>query len=246
MNCKKIFTTLVLFFVFVIVWNKNMQANSFGILGNVDKYNIFVNTQKDGSINMYYDIELNVTAESVDNIKVKLPQGDVTLKTFDTSNISSVEFSYRKANITLNKTYTKYEKIHIKFSVNLANAYRYNEKKQIVIYRITIGDVKDFINNEIVVNWKKKGVYFQGRGFEESDSYVFKQNYSIFRNFDVMIQYKDYNFDMINSGKKFTFESYIYNYGLITIAIAVIILEIKNNIINRSAMRYQFRGKNVI
>ena len=241
---KKIVITLVLSF-FVIFAYKNTNVKSYFTLGNVDDYEVEINTRTDGSINMQYNINLSITGESVDNIKIKLPLGNATLISFDNNNISDISFDYRKANIKLNKTFYEGQNLNLNFSINMKDVYRYNEDKGLVIYRITVGDVKYFTNNNIVVKWKKDGVYFQGRGKEIGNYYVWEQKYSFFRSFQVMIQYSQNKFDLLEKDS-LKIENFIYNYGLIIIAFSVIILEIKNNILNFSAAKYPFRGKNVI
>lgn len=242
---RKICSTLSLYF-FMLLFISSIKASSFGILGNVDKYLISISTLKDGTLNMEYNITLTVGEKNVEKIDIKLPQGVYTLKSFDNKYISSINFGYRNAHIVLNREYKKGEKIILNFKCNLSNAYRYSKRNQVIVYRLGIGNVKDFVNNEIVVKWNKSGVFFQGRGKEQGNYYVWKQEYSFFRNFEVMIQYKVDKFRLTSLPKTNNLENYIYNYGLIVIAFIVIFFEIKTNIINYSYSKFPFRGKNVI
>lgn len=241
---RKLFITLVLYF-FVIVTSKNIYATSIYSLGNVDNYEVEINTKTDGSINMKYNVKLSITWENVDNVKIKIPLGRASLVSYDMNNISDISFEYRKVNIKLKRGYNSGEKLNLNFCINIQDVYRYNEDKGLIIYRITIGDVKYFNTNNIIVKWNKNGVYFQGRGKEIGNYYVWEQNYSFFRSFQVMIQYSQNKFDLLDE-TTFKVENFVYSYGLIIIAISVIILEIKNNLMNFSAAKYPFRGKNVI
>jgi hypothetical protein len=242
---KKIQVVLFLF-IFILIFKERLYATSFGNFGDVEKYVITVNALKDGSIDMLYNISLKVTSDNVEKIKVRLPQGNPSIINFNTNIISNIEFSYRQANITLKKAYNEGSKINFNFSINLKNVYKYNEKKGIVVYRIMIGEIKNFTNKDITVNWSKNGVYFQGRGKEEGNYYVWQQQYSLLRSFQVMIQYKEDKFNFTTGGKKFNIEEYFYEYWMVSVGIFVIILEVRKNIINKRAAKFPFRTKNVI
>lgn len=242
---KKVVIVFALFFLIGMSRNQ-IKANSFGILGEVDHYVITVNPLKDGSIKMQYHISLTITGEKVDQIKIRLPQGSPTVISFDSHTIASFDFSYRQANIFLSKTYEKGSKLHFTFTILMAHAYRYNEKKEMVIYRMTIGEVKDFINKEMVVNWAKNGVYFPGRGKEEGNYYVFRQEYSLLRSFQVMVQYTKNSFQLETPDSAVSLEDYFYQYWLVSVGLFVIVLEIRKNIQNRRASKFPFRTKNVI
>lgn len=235
---RKLCIALILSF-FAFFCGKSLYASSLLYKGNVDNYEILINSKSDGSIDMEYNISLSLNADvqSVDNIVLKLPLGTPILKDYDYNTISAVDFDYRKANISLKRSYNAGEKIKLNFKINMSDVYRYLENKGLVIYRITIGDVKEFKNNKIVVKWNKSGVYFSGRSKDIDGYYVWKQNYSFFRSYQVMIQYYQSNFDMLKK-EDFKIENFICNYGLIIIAFFVIVLEIKNNLNNLFYSKY--------
>lgn len=244
---KKRYLVLILFiFISMLFCVNNVYSNSFGMLGNVKKYVITVFPNKDGSINMEYHIQLETTCQNVDYVSVRLPQGTPSINYYNESVISNYNFSYRQINFNLVKDYSKGSNINLDFTINLENVYKYNFKNSILNYRITIGEVKNFYNDEITVNWLKNGVFFQGRGKENDNYYVWKQKYSIFRAFNVMVQYKDYKFDISTNGKKFDITDCINNYWLFIVGGFVILIEIKRNIENKKAARFPLRTKNII
>lgn len=241
---KKTYITLILLF-FLFFTSKSISASSFFTYGEVKDYVIEANTKTDGSVNLKYNIKLDILGESVEQIDVKIPLGTARVISFENKYISHIDYGYKKLKIHLNRKYKVGENLNLLFSINIKDAYRYNEKTGIVIYRMNFSDVKYFKNNYITVKWKKSGVYFQGMGKEEGEYYVFKQKYSFFRNFQVMIQYSQNKFDILDK-EKFRFENVIYSYGLIIIAISIIVFEIKNNVIFFNSSRYPLRGKNVM
>lgn len=242
---KQIFKIVLVLF-FCILVNKSLYANSFGVLGQTKKYNVLVNAKKDCSLDMEYKISLKVTGKSVDNIKIKLPLGDVSTVSYDSNVINDISYSYKKAKIKLNKTYTNGQVINLNFKINIKDAYSYLSKKGLLSYRLVIGDVKDFVNNNISVKWNKDKVYFQGMGKEEGKYYVFNEDYSLIKNFEIMIQYRIENFNLEDINETFKFEKFLNKFWLFAVGIFVIIYEIKKNVINKEYSKRIFGFKNII
>ena len=226
---KKILLIIVMLLsiFFINILFENVYGTSYG---DVLKYEITVTANKNGSINMSYNVNLKITEGEVTNVEIKLPHGVKSVISKGV-NISSIEFSedYRYANVKLYSSYNKGSTVRISFSLINNNVYEYNSNKDLLKYRLKIGKIKNFNNKDVVIKWNKSEVYFQGMA-KEDDYYVFRDEFSYIMPVNVVMQYKGQKFNLSTDGEKVTiFSDFVLKYGLFAVAIAIIIMEMIAN-----------------
>lgn len=221
----KKFFIIIISVIFLLTLKSAIYAAS---KGTVNKYSVVISANKDGSINMTYNLSLIIGENGIDELTINLPHGNKTVINKD-SNIDSIEISSdsKKATVKFNRIYSPGSSVNFSFSLRNSNVYEYNLKNDLVKYRITIGTVKGFDCQEATIKWNSSNVYFQGRSVEEGNYYVLRQNFSIIRSIQVVMQYKGQHFNLVDGNEKQnSISDYVIKYGLIGIAVVIISLEL--------------------
>ena len=240
---------LLLIVLFIVCFSINVKANSD--LDYIHLYEIRVTPQKDGSLNMEYDIVWEVLDSDSEGplswVKIGIPNYHVNNLEALSDNIKKIKYYMDDGSfirIDFKKNYYRGEIVEFKFKFNLTHMYHLYDDK--CIYDYAPGYFTDCKVKECRLYWLIDGIDTINNeisGREEVDGY-YLYTCSLDKNTTIALNYtyKQSYFDVLNPEMQYT-DSYIPPYVIVKIIIVIVLIiafiVVIKIIINRKTDPYQ-------
>lgn len=225
---KKLVVLLVLLLTIIFSSGIKMKAKTY--LDRIDYYEITIDPNKDGTLDMSFNIKWTVLNSTIDGpltwVKIGIPNKYVASLQAESPNISNLEYysdngSYIR--VDLDRKYYAGETLEIKFSYIQSRMYHLSGNE--CYYNYKPGWFDEIFVTEAVVKWNKDGVKSADYMMVDGDYYVWSKSLVPGQTFDVNIKYDQSHFRVLNPDLQYS-DSYMTVGDIIAISLFIVIIVI--------------------
>ena len=240
---RKIITFLTLLLVIISSSFLNVKAKSNGYLDRIDYYEITIDPNKDGTLDMEFNIIWTVLDSTTDGpltwVKIGIPNKYASNIQATTSNISKISYysdsgSYIK--IDLNREYFAGETLEIGFTYIQARMYML--KGSDCYYNYKPGWFDEIPVTSAVVKWNKSGIIDSNYMTLEGDYYIWSNALNPGETLDINIKYDQSYFRVLNPDLQYT-DAYLTTKDIVAIIIIVCVFAVSITVLIISIVSQQ-------
>ena len=240
---RKLITFLVLLVILFSSLFVNVKAKSQSYLDRIDKYEIIIDANKDGTLDMEFNITWTVLDSTTDGplswIKIGIPNKYASNIQGTTSNISKISYysdSGSYIRIDLNREYFEGETLEIGFTYIQSRMYIL--KGSDCYYNYKPGWFDEIPVTSAIVKWKKSGITDSNYMTLEDDYYIWSGDLNPGETFDINIKYDQSYFRVLNPDLQYT-DAYLTTKDIVAIVLIVCIFVISITVLIVSILSQQ-------
>lgn len=223
---KKLIACLVLILSIFTISLFNVKAISY--LDRIEKYEITIDPNKDGSLEMEFYIKWQVLNDDIEGplewIKIGIPNKYVSNIKALSSNIDDIYYysdngSYMR--IDLDRRYKAGEVLDIRFSYTQSRMYHlYNNE---CYYDYKPGWFDEIPVSSATIKWNKSGVTYANNEIENNDYYIWTSPLNPGETITVDVKYDQTYFDNLDPDKQYS-DAYMTTKDIIAIVLTISVI----------------------
>lgn len=225
---KKLITLLLVLSALILTPVVNVKASSY--LDRIDKYEITIDPNKDGTLDMEFNIRWTVLDSKTEGpltwIKIGIPNKYVANIQGTTSNIEKISYysdggSYIR--IDLNREYLAGETLDIGFTYIQSRMYMLHGTE--CYYNYKPGWFDEIPVTSAVIKWNKDGVIEADQMSESDGYYIWSSKLNPGETLDINVKYDQSYFRVLNPDLQYS-DAYMTTSDILAIVLIIVIFVI--------------------
>lgn len=224
---RKLITFLSLLLILISTSFVDVKAKSKGYLDRIDKYEITIDPNKDGTLDMEFNITWTVLDSTSEGpltwIKIGIPNKYASNIQGTTSNIEKISYysdSGSYIRVDLNREYFSGETLEIGFTFIQSRMYML--KGNDCYYNYKPGWFDEIPVTSAIVKWNKAGITDSNYMTETGDYYIWSGSLNPGETLDINIKYDQSYFRVLNPNLQYT-DAYMTAFDILAIVLIVVI-----------------------